>query len=92
MRMHGHAEHDPADYVPKEMYEEYSKKDPVQLYENVLLEAGVLDADRAAQIREDARQRPSRPGARRSPTRCPTRATSRRASTPTDPHPGAMRR
>jgi TPP-dependent pyruvate/acetoin dehydrogenase alpha subunit len=56
MRMHGHAEHDPADYVPKEMYEEWAKKDPVQLYEKVLLEAGVLDADRVAQIREDARQ------------------------------------
>ena len=56
MRMHGHAEHDPADYVVKELYEEYSKKDPVQLYENVLLDAGVLDPERAAQIREDARQ------------------------------------
>ena len=56
MRMHGHAEHDPADYVLQELYEEYSKKDPVQLYENVLLEAGVFDAQRAAQIREDARQ------------------------------------
>jgi TPP-dependent pyruvate/acetoin dehydrogenase alpha subunit len=56
MRMHGHAEHDPADYVPKEMYDEWAKKDPVQLYEKVLLEAGVLDADRVAQIREDARQ------------------------------------
>jgi len=56
MWMHGHAEHDPADYVLQELYEEYSKKDPVQLFENVLLEAGVLDAERAAQIREDARQ------------------------------------
>ena len=43
MRMHGHAEHDPADYVVKELYEEYSKKDPVELFENVLLKAGVLD-------------------------------------------------
>ena len=33
MRMHGHAEHDPADYVPKEMYEEWAKKDPVELFE-----------------------------------------------------------
>jgi pyruvate dehydrogenase E1 component alpha subunit len=56
MRMHGHAEHDPADYVPQEMYEEWSTKDPVQLYAQVLLEAGLLDADRVAQIREDARQ------------------------------------
>jgi TPP-dependent pyruvate/acetoin dehydrogenase alpha subunit len=56
MRMHGHAEHDPADYVPQEMYDEWSKKDPVELYENVLVEAGVLDADGAKKVREDARQ------------------------------------
>ena len=56
MRMHGHAEHDPADYVPQEMYEEWAKKDPVELFENVLVQAGVIDADTAKQIREDARQ------------------------------------
>ncbi len=56
MRMHGHAEHDPADYVPKAMYEEWSKKDPVELFEKVLLDAGVVDADAAAQVRKDARQ------------------------------------
>jgi pyruvate dehydrogenase E1 component alpha subunit len=56
MRMHGHAEHDPADYVLKELYEEYAKKDPVELFESVLLDAGVLDADTAKQVREDARQ------------------------------------
>jgi TPP-dependent pyruvate/acetoin dehydrogenase alpha subunit len=56
MRMHGHAEHDPADYVPQEMYDEWSKKDPVELFENVLVEAGVLDADGAKRVREDARQ------------------------------------
>jgi pyruvate dehydrogenase E1 component alpha subunit len=56
MRMHGHAEHDPADYVPKEMYEEWAKKDPVELFENVLLAGGVIDADVAAQVRKDARQ------------------------------------
>jgi TPP-dependent pyruvate/acetoin dehydrogenase alpha subunit len=56
MRMHGHAEHDPADYVVNELYEEYSKKDPVELFENVLVSRGVLDADTAKKIREDARQ------------------------------------
>jgi TPP-dependent pyruvate/acetoin dehydrogenase alpha subunit len=56
MRMHGHAEHDPADYVPREMFEEWSKKDPVELFEHVLLDADVIDADTAKQIREDARQ------------------------------------
>jgi TPP-dependent pyruvate/acetoin dehydrogenase alpha subunit len=56
MRMHGHAEHDPADYVVKELYEEYAEKDPVELFENVLIDAGVIDADAAKQVREDARQ------------------------------------
>src|ERR1700675_4144375 len=50
MRMHGHAEHDSADYVPREMLEEWLLKDPVELFENVLLDAGVLDADAAKQI------------------------------------------
>jgi TPP-dependent pyruvate/acetoin dehydrogenase alpha subunit len=57
MRMHGHAEHDPADYVPREMLEEWGRKDPVELYEQVLLSSGVLDADAVKQIRESARQR-----------------------------------
>ena len=56
MRMHGHAEHDPADYVVKELYEEYSKKDPVELFENVLLKGGVLDDDTVKKVRDDARQ------------------------------------
>jgi TPP-dependent pyruvate/acetoin dehydrogenase alpha subunit len=56
MRMHGHAEHDPADYVPQEMYDEWSKKDPVELFEKTLLAAGVIDTDTAAQVRKDARQ------------------------------------
>jgi TPP-dependent pyruvate/acetoin dehydrogenase alpha subunit len=57
MRMHGHAEHDPADYVPKEMFEEWSKKDPVELFENVLVENDIIDADAAKQARETARQK-----------------------------------
>ena len=56
MRMHGHAEHDPADYVVKELFEEYSKKDPVELFEKVLLKGGVLDDDTVKKVRDDARQ------------------------------------
>jgi TPP-dependent pyruvate/acetoin dehydrogenase alpha subunit len=56
MRMHGHAEHDPADYVPAELFEEWSKKDPVDLFENALLEAQVIDADQVKQTRDAARQ------------------------------------
>ncbi|MFY9933204.1 MAG: thiamine pyrophosphate-dependent dehydrogenase E1 component subunit alpha [Streptosporangiaceae bacterium] len=57
MRMHGHAEHDPADYVPREMVEEWQKRDPVVLYENTLTERGVIDAETATKIREAARQK-----------------------------------
>jgi TPP-dependent pyruvate/acetoin dehydrogenase alpha subunit len=56
MRMHGHAEHDSADYVPSEMYEEWKKKDPVELFERALVDGGVVDEDTAQQIREDCRQ------------------------------------
>jgi len=57
MRMHGHAEHDPADYVPREMLEEWQKRDPVALYESTLLEHGVIDEETASKIREAARQK-----------------------------------
>ncbi len=57
MRMHGHAEHDPADYVPREMLEEWQKRDPVQLFENVLLEHGIIDEETATKTRAAARQK-----------------------------------
>jgi len=57
MRMHGHAEHDPADYVPREMLEEWQKRDPVALFENVLLEHGIIDEETASRTRGAARQK-----------------------------------
>jgi TPP-dependent pyruvate/acetoin dehydrogenase alpha subunit len=57
MRMHGHAEHDPADYVPREMLEDWSKRDPVEIFERVLVDNGVLDADTVEKVRADARQK-----------------------------------
>lgn len=57
MRMHGHAEHDPADYVPREMLEEWQKRDPVALFENVLLEHGIIDEETASKTRDAARQK-----------------------------------
>ena len=56
MRMHGHAEHDSADYVPPEMFEEWRARDPVELYERRLLAAGVIDEGAAQQVRAQARQ------------------------------------
>jgi len=56
MRMHGHAEHDPADYVPPEMFEEWAAKDPVDLFGARLQELGFATADEVAAMREEARQ------------------------------------
>jgi hypothetical protein len=36
MRMRGHAQHDSADYVPKEMLELWKRRDPLDLYEKFL--------------------------------------------------------
>lgn len=35
-RMRGHAQHDPADYVPKKLFEEWAKKDPIERCEKAL--------------------------------------------------------
>jgi len=38
MRMHGHSEHDSAKYVPRELLEEWKKKDPILNMDKYLLE------------------------------------------------------
>lgn len=38
MRMHGHSEHDPAKYVPRELLEDWKKKDPILKAERLLRE------------------------------------------------------
>lgn len=41
-RRKGHAEHDPADYVPKPLREEWEAKDPVEAYTRFVLEEQIL--------------------------------------------------
>lgn len=41
-RMTGHSAHDDAGYVPKELFEEWAKKDPVDRFQKHLIEAGEL--------------------------------------------------
>ena len=53
MRMKGHAQHDPADYVPKEMFEYWKARDPLTLYEKYLTENKIWDAKTKSEI--DAR-------------------------------------
>lgn len=45
MRMRGHAEHDPAGYVPREQIEEWSKKDPVQKTRVLLLKNNIKEQE-----------------------------------------------
>ena len=56
LRMHGHAEHDPADYVPRELIEQWAKRDPVHEAGAVLVELGFLDADGVAAVLARARE------------------------------------
>jgi pyruvate dehydrogenase E1 component alpha subunit/2-oxoisovalerate dehydrogenase E1 component alpha subunit len=43
-RRRGHAQHDPAEYVPQEQREFWEKRDPIALYEKFLMDEKFLDA------------------------------------------------
>jgi TPP-dependent pyruvate/acetoin dehydrogenase alpha subunit len=53
MRMHGHAQHDPADYVPPKMFEYWKARDPIARYERWLDGNKLWTAKQRAEI--DAR-------------------------------------
>ncbi|HLV96278.1 MAG TPA: thiamine pyrophosphate-dependent dehydrogenase E1 component subunit alpha [Candidatus Acidoferrales bacterium] len=53
MRMKGHAQHDPAEYVPKEMFDYWKARDPIPRYEKYLTENKIWDSAKKAEI--DAR-------------------------------------
>jgi len=55
-RMRGHEEASGTKYIPKELFEEWSTKDPVANYEMYLLQQGVLNADSVNHIREEAKR------------------------------------
>jgi TPP-dependent pyruvate/acetoin dehydrogenase alpha subunit len=50
MRMRGHAQHDAAEYVPKEMREYWEKRDPIARHEKFLMEQKLLDAKTKKEI------------------------------------------
>lgn len=50
MRMRGHAGHDPANYVPKEVIEEWENKDPILRYEKQLIKEGVFKEEELKEI------------------------------------------
>ena len=51
-RRRGHAQHDPAEYVPKEQREYWEKRDPIELYEKFLMQEKLLDAKGKKEIEE----------------------------------------
>ena len=55
MRMQGHAQHDDARYVPKEILEEWEKKDPIARFTKVLLERGAANEKLIAEIDKRAK-------------------------------------
>lgn len=48
MRMRGHAEHDDASYVPRELLEEWRGRDPIERFVRYLREQGVPEEQQAA--------------------------------------------
>ena len=50
MRMQGHAQHDDARYVPKDLLERWSGRDPIALYRKQLVETGVATAKELDEI------------------------------------------
>ncbi len=54
MRMLGHAIHDGAEYVPRELLAEWEKKDPVARYQAKLLAEEVADIEELKEIRKRA--------------------------------------
>ena len=51
-RVRGHSEADKAEYVPKELLEEWLKKDPIKRFEQYLTEEGILTGARRTEIEE----------------------------------------
>ncbi len=54
--MHGHSEHDPAKYVPRELLEEWKKRDPILTAERLLMELGYGDETYFQEVGERAKK------------------------------------
>jgi TPP-dependent pyruvate/acetoin dehydrogenase alpha subunit len=53
-RMTGHSAHDDAGYVPKELFEEWEKKDPIYRHQQYLVDRGILNMEEIKKIHSDA--------------------------------------
>ena len=55
-RMRGHEEASGTKYVPKELFEEWGRKDPIKNYEQFLIETGVITEMQVADLRNGYRE------------------------------------
>ena len=55
-RMRGHEEASGTKYVPQELFEEWSKKDPIKNYEDWLLNENIVDAKNIEDIKNEFKQ------------------------------------
>src|ERR687885_1385680 len=56
LRMEGHAVHDDASYVPKEMFEEWAKRDPIERFRTWLRENADMSDDDEDEIAADVKK------------------------------------
>jgi TPP-dependent pyruvate/acetoin dehydrogenase alpha subunit len=56
MRMRGHSEHDDAAYVPRQLIEEWSARDPIVRFESRLLSNGIMSSQSRDQIAAEVAQ------------------------------------
>ena len=56
LRMEGHAVHDDAFYVPKDMFEEWAKRDPVERFRSWLRENADFTDEEEEEIRADVKK------------------------------------
>lgn len=55
MRMQGHAQHDDARYVPKELFKRWEDRDPIKLYIDKLVKEKVLSRKKIEEMTEEIR-------------------------------------
>jgi TPP-dependent pyruvate/acetoin dehydrogenase alpha subunit len=56
LRMEGHAVHDDAFYVPKEMFEEWAKRDPIERFRSWLRENAEFSDEEEEEIRAEVKK------------------------------------
>jgi TPP-dependent pyruvate/acetoin dehydrogenase alpha subunit len=56
MRMHGHGAHDDMSYVPPELFEEWSARDPIERYGERLVSQYGFEAGEVEEIRDEVRR------------------------------------